>query len=268
MTKLPTCAHAPLLAVPNVDGHATADAAPVRVWTMATAGLDEAAVAPWMAQFDASERARAARFVFAPGRIAFVAAHALARAALAGAGGASPAAFGFAAGAYGKPQARLGGRAVNLAFNLSHTDGMVGVALARQADLPLGFDLEPLCRHAPLEVARLCFTAVEMAWLESLPPADRAEGFFRLWTLKEAFIKATGKGLSQDLFSFWFKVFPPVIEFGPGLDERREDWTFEQRLLPGGFLAALGRRGPARGPTPVWRTLDAASFDPAMPLAW
>ena len=235
---------------------------------MATAGLHEAAVAPWTAQLDAIERARAARFVFDHSRIAFVGAHALARAALAEAAGVAPAAFDFAAGTYGKPTARLGGRAVSLAFNLSHTDGMVGVAVARQADLPLGFDLEPLSRRAPLEVARRYFTEAEVAWLDSLPPADRAEGFFRLWTLKEAFIKATGKGLAQDLRGFWFQVFPPVIAFAPGLDERREEWTFEQRILQGGFLAALGRRGPARSPASVWRTLDAASFDPAMPLAW
>jgi 4'-phosphopantetheinyl transferase len=268
MTKLPTCAHAPVLAAPDVEGHARADPACVRVWTMAIAGVDEAALACWTAQLDASERARAARYVFARSRIAFVAAHALARAALAGAAGAPPAAFGFTAGAYGKPQPRLGGRAVSLAFNLSHTDAMVGVAVARQADLPLGFDLEPLWQRAPLEVARRCFTAVEMAWLGSLPAADRVEGFYRLWTLKEAFIKATGRGLSQDLLGFWFQVFPPVIDFAPKLDERPQDWTFEQRIVPGGCVAALGRRGPAQGPASVWRTLDAASFDPALPLAW
>ena len=82
----------------------------VRVWTMITAGLDEDAVTPWAAVLDAAERARAVRFVFAHSRITFIAAHALARAALAEAAGASPGAFSFAAGAHGKPEAQLDGR--------------------------------------------------------------------------------------------------------------------------------------------------------------
>jgi len=118
--------------------NAAGNASPVvvRVWTMATEGLNEAAVAPWAAVLDADERARAARFVFPHSRVAFIAAHALARAALAAAAGAPPAAFAFATGAHGKPQAQLNGRPAGMAFNLSHTEGLVGVAVA--PELPLG----------------------------------------------------------------------------------------------------------------------------------
>ncbi len=110
----------------------------VCVWTMATAGLDEAAVQPWRCELDTEERARADRFVFAHSRIAFIAAHALARSALAAAAGAAPGDFRFVPGPYGKPTAWLHGRAPDLSFSLSHTDGMVGVAVARPAGLPAG----------------------------------------------------------------------------------------------------------------------------------
>lgn len=238
----------------------------VRVWTMRTSGLDEADVAPWAGLLDAPERARAARFAFPHSRIAFIAAHALARAALAGATGAPPAAFTFAAGAHGKPAALLHGSPAGPAFNLSHTHGLVGVALAAIPGVQLGFDLEPIDRRAPIEVARRYFTATEIAWLEGLAPSARAEGFFRLWTLKEAFLKATGKGLTQDLASFWFAVEPPVIGFAPELGECAQDWCFAQRIVQDGFLAAIGLRGQGACLDAAWCELDPGGFDPACGL--
>jgi 4'-phosphopantetheinyl transferase len=235
---------------------------------MATLGLTEAAVAPWAAVLDDGERARAARFVFPHSRVTFIAAHALARAALAAAAGVPPAAFAFIAGAHGKPEARLGGHSAGIAFNLSHTDGLVGVAVASIPGLALGFDLEPLARRVPLEVARRCFTGSEVAWLDGLPAPARTEGFVRLWTLKEAFIKATGKGLAQDLAHFWFAVDPPAISFAPEIDERAREWCFVQRVVQARFVAAIGWRGQGAGSETIWREAGAAGFDPAAGLAW
>jgi 4'-phosphopantetheinyl transferase len=236
----------------------------VTVWTMATAGLDEAAVAPWARVLDGDERARAARFVFASSRVTFIAAHALARAALAAAAGVPAADFGFRAGEHGKPAALLGARPAGLAFNLSHTAGLVGIAVAPNVDakLALGFDVEPLERRAPLEVARHYFTEGEVAGLEGLAEERRAERFFRLWTLKEAFIKATGKGLTQDLATFWFTVEPPAIGIAASVGEDVGAWAFEQRLVAGGFVAALGARVAGSGLEVAWRDVEAARFDP------
>jgi 4'-phosphopantetheinyl transferase len=229
----------------------------VQVWTMPTAGLDEAAVAPWRGVLDDGERARADRFAFAEGRIAFTAAHALARVVLGSRTGHAPGAFAFVAGAHGKPTALVGGRDAGIAFNLSHTRGLVGVAVGEGA---LGFDVEPLDRRARLEIARRYFTAEETGWLDALAEPDRAEGFLRLWTLKEAFIKATGKGLTQDLSSFWFRVSPPAIRFAASLPGRPEDWRFEQRVVHGRFVAAIAcdRDGAAAR----WTGIDPASFSP------
>jgi len=235
---------------------------------MTTAGLTEEATTPWAAVLDDAELARAARFAFPHSRIAFVAAHALTRAALAAATGAPPAAFGFASGPHGKPEALLGGRPAGLAFNLSHTDGGVGVAVAAVPGLMLGFDLEPLGRRTPPEVARRCFTASELGWLDGLPAADRAEGFLRLWTLKEAFIKATGRGLTQDLAAFWFRVDPPSVGFAPGRPGRPQDWCFAQRIVHQGFVAAIGLHGQGAGLDATWRERDPAGFDPTAGLAW
>jgi 4'-phosphopantetheinyl transferase len=231
------------------------DRLPVFVWTMRVDRLDEAAVAPWRDLLDHAERRRAARFVVARNRIEFIAAHALLRAALASAFGAPPRAWNFVAGTHGKPAALVGGTPAPLSFNLSHTAGLVGLAATAAPDRELGFDVENLARNIDLKVADRYFTPQEVAWLAALPEAERPRGFLRLWTLKEAFIKATGKGLTQDLASFWFVPSPPRIHFTPELGEDSTDWRFEQRVLDGVCIAALGIRH--RGPiTAHWTAID------------
>jgi 4'-phosphopantetheinyl transferase len=235
-------------------------AALVQVWTLPVAGLDEAAVAPWLAMLDAAERERAARFMFARHRVLFVAAHALMRAALAKIAGQPPAAWRFVVDAHGKPSAWLGDHPARISFNLSHTEGMAGIAAIAQPGCALGFDLEPLARKVDLAVADRFFCPQEVAWLEALAEPLRPAGFLRLWTLKEAFIKATGKGLTQNLASFWFDPCLPRIHFMPRLAEREADWRFEQRILDGGFVAALGLRHPAENVETRWTTVEPAAI--------
>jgi len=233
------------------------DTLPVQVWTMRVDQVDQRAAAQWSDLLDDAERQRAARFVFARNRVEFIAAHALLRIALASECGASPEAWDFVAAAHGKPAAWLGGAPAPLSFNLSHTTGMVGFAAVAGPDRTLGFDLENLARDIDLKVADRYFTQQEVAWLADLPEKERARGFLRLWTLKEAFIKATGKGLTQDLDSFWFVPSPPQIHFTPLLREDPIDWRFDQRVLDDAFVAAPGIRH--RGPIAVrWTAVDPA----------
>jgi len=232
-------------------------------------GLDEPAVEPWAAVLDASEHARAARFVFARNRVEYTAAHVLVRCALAEATGHPAMTFRFEAGTYGKPTAWIGGATAGVHFNLSHTQGMVAVAVA---PFEHGLDVEPLDRGVSLDIADHYFCPEEIAWLKSLPAARRGEGFLRLWTLKEAFIKATGRGLSQGLDSFWFNVFPPAIRFKAAMGDDPASWWFEQRDIDGEFMAAVGFRS-LRGPAPLvtwWRVEPGAlvaAVDPSEPVA-
>ena len=55
------------------------------------------------------------------------------------------------------------------------------------------------------ELAQRFFAAAECEYLRGLPPSLLREAFFRIWTLKEAYIKAEGKGLSIPLDSFHFQ---------------------------------------------------------------
>lgn len=78
-------------------------------------------------------------------------------------------------------------------FNLSHSEGLAVFALGSVSGL--GVDIERYDRrvdHAGL--GRRCFRETEISWVEGFGPEGRHLGFFRVWTAKEARMKATGEG--------------------------------------------------------------------------
>ncbi|MCD7716843.1 MAG: 4'-phosphopantetheinyl transferase superfamily protein [Lachnospiraceae bacterium] len=91
----------------------------------------------------------------------------------------------------------------NIHFSLSHSHEM---ALAVFADTEVGCDIE--YRKKPNEkLAGRFFCPEENAWMTAArTETERKERFYRLWTLKESFIKATGQGLRQPLDSFCFRI--------------------------------------------------------------
>jgi 4'-phosphopantetheinyl transferase len=147
------------------------------------------------------EAARAARFLADIHRQHFVVAHARLRQLLAAPLGLAPEAIAFGAGPHGKPELAGTGAKSGLHFNLSHSDGvgLVGWSWNRQ----IGVDVEVwrTMRDAAALVRRFFSPAEGTAW-EALPEGERQEAFFNLWTRKEAYIKALGRGLSLPLDSF------------------------------------------------------------------
>ena len=107
----------------------------------------------------------------------------------------------------------------------------------------VGLDLERVTRDAPVELAQRYFAVEEEQWLNDLPPSARQTGFFQLWTMKEAFIKATGDGLSQSLRDFAIGFSPLRVSFrNPGLGDERA-WRFVQRAIGDEHLLSLAWRG-------------------------
>jgi 4'-phosphopantetheinyl transferase len=116
-----------------------------------------------------------------------------------------PADWTFVRNAHGRPGIAPVHGVGNLFFNLAHTTGLTALALAREP--AIGVDVEDFARRpAPFEVARRHFSAAEARALEELAGEARQRRFFELWTLKEAYLKATGTGLTNHLdrvcFSF------------------------------------------------------------------
>jgi 4'-phosphopantetheinyl transferase len=101
----------------------------------------------------------------------------------------------FTTGPNGKPEL-LGN--TDLHFNISHSGEWVVCALA---PFPIGIDVERLRTVNP-GLAERFFTPVEFASLQALQPDERTVKFIELWTLKESFLKAIGRGLTRNLNSF------------------------------------------------------------------
>lgn len=114
-----------------------------------------------------------------------------------------PSEIRFEYGPFGKP--RVGDGSDALEFNLSHTGSEILVAVS--SDRILGVDVERTAREWN-NLDRRVFSEREVAELRALPAPLRREAFFRGWTQKEAFIKATGKGMGLPLKEFTFRLDP------------------------------------------------------------
>ena len=132
------------------------------------------------------KRAKADRFVAPKARRLFLVAHVLLQQALCRAGVERP--HQFADGRYGKPYLP---DHPHIQFNLSHTDGLVAVAIARDHEIGVDVEKRVVSRDIDQLSARV-FTDAERAEVAS--SADPAGHFTQLWTAKEAVMKATGYG--------------------------------------------------------------------------
>jgi 4'-phosphopantetheinyl transferase len=152
---------------------------------------------------DAGERQRGASFHFDVDRVRHVVSHGLLRTLVGGYLGKSPAGLCFEAGEYGKPYLAAND-AGGLAFNLSHSGDVVLVALAQKGNV--GVDVECWTdRIDELGIDRIAasvFSLTERAALAPMEPAARRAAFYAMWSRKEAYIKATGFGVSRGLDHF------------------------------------------------------------------
>lgn len=107
---------------------------------------------------------------------------------------------------YGKPY--LTG-VDNFHFNLSHSGDWVVCAID---NMPIGIDVEKI-HDVGLDLSERFFSEEEHKYLISLEDIRRRESFFEIWTLKESYIKADGRGLSIPLNSFSFTITNRCIDF-------------------------------------------------------
>jgi 4'-phosphopantetheinyl transferase len=187
-------------------------------------GPDEIAAAVGL--LSPEELTRYTRFMFDRDRRDYAVAHALLRESLSRYAAVPPREWEFFEDAGGKPALRLKGGTPRLSFNLSHTHGLVACAIA--AGLDVGVDVEAVDRVVDSGVAERFFSARENAALRACGSAtNRAARFFELWTLKESYVKALGKGLSHPLDTIAFDVGPGLsVAFLPPPGAAAASWQF------------------------------------------
>ena len=183
--------------------------ADVHITYCLTAHLDDAAVRAAVAELSVDERARHDRLMRERDRRDFAVAHALLRRALSARGDRAPHEWTFTTSAFGKPALTPDAAArTRLSFNVAHTDGLVACAVARGVEL--GIDVEAVDRRADaLALAARFFSPSEVAELQRCADDSRLLRFIEVWTLKEAYVKALGKGLSCPLHEFAFSFDDP-----------------------------------------------------------
>jgi len=214
---------------------------------LAESGVEEAC----LAILDEAECDRASRFKFERHRHEFAATHALTRVALSHGRDLPPQSWKFSRNEYGKPSPVPD---CGLRFNQSNSVELAVCLLALPdatgAAAEVGVDVESFSRAEEIvPLAPRVFSMVERAQLDSLPAAERPDRALTLWTLKEAYIKARGMGLSLDLqgISFLFET-PQIFRFlvDPGIDDDPGRWRF-CRIDHAGHRIALAVEASAAG---------------------
>lgn len=144
------------------------------------------------------EKDRLSRFRFEPDRVMYLAAHALLRHTLSRHSDVAPEAWRFRRASHGRPEiANPGSR---LRFSLSHTPGLAACAVVLDRDI--GVDVEDLSRPGAADIAERFFSPREADAVRKAPIDERGIRFLEYWTLKEAYVKARGLGLSLPLNRF------------------------------------------------------------------
>lgn len=222
----------------------------VQVWTAHLDSLSSGELEELSGVLDPAEQARTARFHFEHDRRHYLASRGLLRGLLAAALAKPAAALVFEYGAHGKPALAapfLQDR--NLRFNLSHSAGWAMFALSWEHEL--GVDLESATRlkrdDAGLSgLAGRVLSARELSIWQALPDAAAREAaFLRAWTRKEAYAKATGEGLFNEMNCIEVALDAAAPKSSLALPsssrqgEPARNWTLHDLSAPAGFAAAL-----------------------------
>lgn len=129
----------------------------------------------------------------------------------------------------------------DLYFNLSHTNGLIVLAVFSYPWV--GVDIEMSTgRPRALSLTKYVLTPAEQRIYETLDEYGKRKRFYCLWTLKEAYVKALGTGLSTPMTSFGFYLNTygePMIADSNGFLRDNNHWRFYQASVSNEYSMAL-----------------------------
>jgi 4'-phosphopantetheinyl transferase len=192
---------------------------------------------------DVVERSRADRFRFERDWARFVNRRAFLRRVLAGYLDMEPEGVRFRGTPGGRPGQDHDPR---ISFNASQSCGLAVVAVTH--DHEVGVDIEGR-RTLPsvLADAEASFSAGEIEELRALPEAARSAAFLRLWTRKEAVVKASGLGLSLPLSGFTVQYPGEVVTRRTDGRDGHTRYVLADLDVPAAYLAAVAICGALGG---------------------
>lgn len=217
---------------------------------------------------DRDERARAQALRRDADRIRFAVGRVTLRELLGAALDVDPVDLAFAVGEFGKPRLRFAPG--DLHFNTSHSGDWVLHAISRHG--PVGVDVEAI-RPALARVDDYVsvLSEREIAALRALGPTDRERAMARLWTRKEAYVKALGEGVYRPLAAVDVGGAPSAGPFAP-VDRNpgasRDAWRLQDLTVDSRHAGCVAWWAPG-GEPPQVRDYHAPDGDAAMPpIAW
>ena len=217
----------------------------VDIWLTSTKTLSADTLHCYKTVLSAPELERWQRIIVPDARLQFLIARTLLRASLSQYAAVRPVEWRFETNAYGKPFVANPKLCCDLRFNLSHTKHLVAVAVTNGCEV--GVDVEYLRQHVDfVQLAPVVFAPAELNAFRAVPEQQRAGLFWTLWTLKEAYIKALGTGLSCSLDSFAFDVSEthPCISFEKRCTDAPSGWQFRHYALTPEHMLALAVAAP------------------------
>jgi 4'-phosphopantetheinyl transferase len=123
-------------------------------------------------------------------------------------------------------------------FNISHSNNIIVLATD---DLPVGVDVEYIQPLNDLEELIMQFTQEEQDEYYKRSTNERINLFYELWTLKESYLKATGKGLNCSLQSFNIRATEDKVILSSGIDSDAA-WYFQRYMFNEQYKCALCSR--------------------------
>ena len=232
------------------------------VWTLSVTENDQKNIDKLSHILCTNELARLNQITHKQSKLEYQAAHILCRIMLSNFSDVAPADWYFETREHGKPEINKKMNHENLRFNISHTNGMVACALTKKHDI--GVDLEWPSRFSNIEsIAKKYFSSSEYNDLKARPPIEQRKVFFSLWSLKESYLKAIGKGLREPLDSFTFDLDSLKISFlNKEVTRNRYCWNFALFRPSDVHLCALCVAHPDSSPQNIkhqqvhWLDLD------------
>jgi 4'-phosphopantetheinyl transferase len=215
----------------------------LHVWRVRLSGGD-GKISAAASLLSAEETARANRLVDETARRRFILSRAALRSVVARYLDQPPQTLAFRLGSHGKPHLASS----TLRFNVSHAADLALIGVTSGSEV--GVDVECMDARRPVQaIAARFFSPTERADLDRKSGPEHAATFFRIWSRKEAVIKALGEGLACPLDSFDVSSEPHEAHL---LAFRREgvvvaDWRLVAIDAAPHYVAAAAVIGPCRG---------------------
>jgi 4'-phosphopantetheinyl transferase len=233
--------HEWLLAGQSPSASVALDADRVHVWRV-TLHADAPTLQALRATLSAEELERADRFRFRRDMRRYTVTRAALRNVLASYLKCAPRDLSFRYSVQGKPS--LSAPETGLQFNVAHSEELAVVALCQSRQI--GIDVEYVRYQVDYEpVVRSFFSTEEVEQWLRLPDQRRVDAFFHGWTCKEAFVKATGEGLSKAPGGLIVSMSPddPALLRHCGDEEKADSWRLWSWSPQPGYRAAACVKG-------------------------